>query len=144
MSSNKRKTDFLGMPHGTAASRLRKLILFSILKKHGENLCYRCNKEIKTADDLTIDHKQPWEGIKIDLFWDLENISFSHRQCNRPHRTRGGGSKKKIFPPEGMAWCSEHKDFLPILSFDKGGKGNGLKDYCKECRSSRRIRGLGR
>ena len=142
--SSKRKTDFLGIPHGTAAGRLRKLILFSILKRHEENFCFRCDKEIIKAEELTIDHKKPWEGIDVNLFWDLENIAFSHQKCNRPHRNMGGGSKKKIFPPEGTAWCSQHKDFLPILLFDKGGKGNGLKDYCKECRSSRRKMGLGR
>src|SRR5687768_5824794 len=134
MSSSKRKAEFLGMPHGTAVARLKKQLLFSILKKHNENFCFRCGEEILTADELTIDHKKPWEGIDINLFWDLENISFSHPKCNRPHRKKGGGSKKKLFPPDGMAWCAEHKEFLPRSSFDKGGRWDGLKDYCKNCR----------
>ena len=143
-NSNRRKTEFLGMPHGTAAAKLRKLLFFSLLKKHNENICFRCNKEILSPDELTIDHKLPWEGISVDLFWNLENIAFSHQKCNRPHRRKGGGSKKKQFPPEGFAWCAEHKDYLPRENFDKGGRWDGLKDYCKDCRSSRRKKGLGR
>ncbi len=144
MSSSRRKSEFLGIPHGTATARLRKNILFSLLEKHSENYCFRCKEKIKFADDLSIDHKQPWEGVSIELFWDLENISFSHKKCNRPHRNKGGGSKKRIFPPERMAWCASHKEFLPQTSFDKGGRADGFRDYCKECRSSRRKKGLGR
>lgn len=134
MSSNTNKSNFLGMPHGTAAARLRKLLFFSLLKKHDENFCYRCGNEIIDASELTIDHKEPWEGVNIDLFWDLDNIAFSHQKCNRPHRRKGGGSKKRIFPPDGMAWCAEHRDYLPREKFDKGGRQDGLRDYCKECR----------
>jgi len=144
MSDNKRRAEFLGLPHGTAMARLKKQILFSLLEKYKENFCFRCKNEITNVSELTIDHKEPWEGIDVELFWALDNISFSHSKCNRPHRKRGGGSKKKLFPPKGMAWCAEHKDYLPRLSFDKGGRWDGLKDYCKECRSSRRKKGLGR
>lgn len=144
MKRSERIANFLGMPHGTAMAKLRKNILFRQLKKHNENICYRCKQTIEFVEELTIEHIEPWEGISIELFWSLENIAFSHSKCNRPHRNNGGGSKKKIFPPKDMAWCSQHKDFLPISSFDKGGKGNGLKDYCKACRSSRRKMGLGR
>jgi hypothetical protein len=144
MSSSKRKGEFLGIPHGTATAWLRKLILFSLLKKHNENFCFRCKEEIESADELTIDHIEPWEGIDVNLFWNLENITFSHRKCNRPHRLKGGGSKKKHSPPEEMAWCAEHKSFLPRSLFDQGGRWDGLKDYCKECRRSRRKRNLGR
>jgi hypothetical protein len=58
--SGARKSAFLGMPHGTAGNRLRKLILFDLLRRHGENVCLKCSKEIETADELSIEHKQPW------------------------------------------------------------------------------------
>jgi len=144
MSDNKRRAEFLGIPPGTAFARLKKQILFSLLKKYKENFCFRCQNEITNVSELTIDHKEPWEGIDVELFWDLDNISFSHSRCNRPHRKRGGGSKKKLFPLEGTAWCASHKTFLPRSAFDKGGRADGLRDYCKECRSSRRKKGLGR
>ena len=80
--NNKKKSDQLGMPFGTASARLRKIILFSLLKKHNENICYRCNKLIETINELTIDHKEPWLDKDINLFWDINNIAFSHHNCN--------------------------------------------------------------
>jgi hypothetical protein len=88
--SNEKKSSTLGMPHGTATNRLRKILLFSLLKKHGENLCVRCNSLIDRVEDLSIEHLKPWEGISADLFWDLNNIAFSHLKCNRPHSNNGG------------------------------------------------------
>ena len=72
-----RKSAFLGMPHGTATNRLRKRVMFSLLEKHGENTCFKCSKKIETADELSLEHKQPWEGVSVELFWSLENIAFS-------------------------------------------------------------------
>lgn len=86
MNSNERKTETLGMPHGTATNRLRKNILFHLLKKHGENYCFKCSELIEEVEDLSIEHKKPWQGVSAELFWDLENIAFSHLHCNRPDR----------------------------------------------------------
>lgn len=80
--SNETKAAQLGMPFGTACGRLRKIVLWSLLKKHNENLCFRCGQEIETVEDLSLEHKQPWEGVSVALFWDLENIAFSHLICN--------------------------------------------------------------
>lgn len=82
MSSNDKKSLQLGMPYGTANGKLRKSILFSLLKKHDENICFRCNKVIETEDTLSIEHKKPWLDEDINLFWNLENIAFSHLICN--------------------------------------------------------------
>jgi uncharacterized protein YdaU (DUF1376 family) len=41
---------------------------------------------IETADELSIEHKLPWEGVSVKLFWSLDNIAFSHLRCNRNHR----------------------------------------------------------
>jgi hypothetical protein len=58
MSSNEKKSATLGVSHGAATSRLRKLVLFSVLKRHNENACFRCLKVIETADELSIEHKK--------------------------------------------------------------------------------------
>ncbi len=79
---NINKADFLGMPFGTAMNRLRKLILFDLLKQNNKNICYRCGKEIAIADELSIEHKKPWLNVNTELFWDLSNIAFSHLNCN--------------------------------------------------------------
>lgn len=81
---NKIKNDQLGMSHGKASNKLRKLILFSLLVKYKENFCFKCNKEIQKIEDLSIEHKIPWLHSEdpVKLFFDLENISFSHLSCN--------------------------------------------------------------
>ena len=71
-----RKSAFLGMPHGTAANRLRKMILFHLLEKRGENICFNCAKRINTAAELSIEHKQPWEGVSLELYWSMDNIAL--------------------------------------------------------------------
>lgn len=95
--SNEKKSNTLGMSHGTACNRLRKNILFSLLTKLNENVCFRCGKTIVSVDELSIEHKQPWEGISADLFWDLDNIAFSHLGCNS---AAGRRPMKKYFTEE--------------------------------------------
>lgn len=58
MGSNKKKTEQLGMPFGTATNRLRKLVLFDILQRHSENICFHCGGKILTADNLSMEHKE--------------------------------------------------------------------------------------
>jgi len=80
--NNRKKAEQLGMPFGTASNRLRKMVLFHLLKKLKENVCFQCGAEIETVDELSIEHKKPWLDESVDLFWDLNNIAFSHHQCN--------------------------------------------------------------
>lgn len=89
MSRGARIAQQLGMPHGTAANRLRKIVLFHVLKKHKENVCFKCGEVIPTVDELSLEHKQPWEGRSAELFWDVENITFSHLRCNKQHVFHG-------------------------------------------------------
>lgn len=89
MSSSNKKSQFLGMPYGTACGQLRKKILWKLVIKCGEDSCYRCNCKIETIEELSIEHKQPWEGVSKELFWDIDNIAFSHQKCNIPHRRPG-------------------------------------------------------
>ncbi len=74
----------LGMPYGTACARLRKTILFDLVKKLNLNMCYRCKLQIATESDLSIEHKTSWYNSSNphELFFDLNNISFSHLLCN--------------------------------------------------------------
>jgi hypothetical protein len=84
--TNKRREEQLGMPYGTACNRLRKEILFHLVKKLNEDICYKCGKKIDTKEELTIEHKEPWLDVDVDLFWNLKNISFSHSKCNNTDR----------------------------------------------------------
>lgn len=132
--SNEKKNATLGMSHGTAANRLRKMILFRQLKKHGENVCVRCGKSIEAVEDLSIEHIKPWEGISAELFWDLENIAFSHISCNRPHRYPGPA----IPVEEGNVWCCVCQSEKPRSEFHQNSyRNNGLSAECKPCKSKR-------
>lgn len=78
------KDRLLGMPHGTAQGRLRKMILFDLLRSGGKDTCFRCENKIEDVEDLSIEHKVPWQSVADPkrAFFDLTNISFSHLSCN--------------------------------------------------------------
>lgn len=84
MNSNKAKQEQLGVPIGTATAVLRKSILFDVIKRHGENICFQCGEEIKSVGELSIEHKVPWlySSNPKELFFSLDNIAFSHLSCN--------------------------------------------------------------
>lgn len=131
---NRKAVETLGMPQGTASNRLRKMLLFRQLKKHNENVCVRCEKEIESVDDLSVEHIKPWEGISADLFWDLDNVAFSHMKCNVPHRrfTPDGAERRKI-GQEGTSWCTVCKTFHPDSDFSRDASHwNGLRKICRE------------
>lgn len=77
-----KKSEQLGMPFGTASNRLRKELLFSLLQKYDICNCYRCGSLINSSNELSIDHKIPWLDNSPELFWDLNNIAYSHLKCN--------------------------------------------------------------
>lgn len=79
-----KKTEQLGMPHGTANGILRKSIIFNLLCKLEENYCFQCSGMIETVDELSIEHKIPFLDSEDpqDLFFNLNNIAFSHLSCN--------------------------------------------------------------
>lgn len=82
-----KKSERLGMSHGVARARLLKMILFDLLKQFNKDVCFRCDKKIDKIEELSIEHKKAWlnsENPK-QLFFDLENISFSHLSCNSKH-----------------------------------------------------------
>lgn len=109
MNNNKKKAEQLGMPHGTASARLKKDILFSLLCEFDLNDCYRCGEVIEYSDDLSIDHKVPWLDSKnpIGLYFDLDNIAFSHLNCNtKASRPR---KKEKINHGTQSGYSGRHK-----------------------------------
>ena len=84
MKNNRKKSEQLGMPLGTASGRLRKNVLFSLVQRLGEDICFQCGERIKSIDNFSIEHKVPYldSDDPVGLFFDLENIAFSHLRCN--------------------------------------------------------------
>lgn len=72
----------LGVSSGTARWRLLKMTLFRILQKTELDVCYRCGGKILRWQDLSLDHIKDWLDIDPALFWDTDNIAFSHLRCN--------------------------------------------------------------
>lgn len=81
---NRIKNRLLGMSHGAASNRLRKMLLWQLVVETGQDVCFQCDEQIANIDDLSIDHKEPWQGADDPkaAFFDLHNIAFSHLSCN--------------------------------------------------------------
>ena len=84
MGSNKKKSEQLGMSHGSAANRLRKEILWRYVVQNKDNICFQCHDIIRGINDLSIEHKVPWldSDDPIGLYFHPDNIAFSHLRCN--------------------------------------------------------------
>lgn len=79
-----KKQEQLGIPPGTASNQLKKRIIFSLIERLGENVCFQCGEKIETETELSIEHKVPYLDSEDPkgLFFDLNNIAFSHLSCN--------------------------------------------------------------
>lgn len=111
-----KQKDQLGMAISTARSRLLKTLLFRALVSSNDDTCYRCNGKIESEDSMSMEHKIPWYNSEnpIELFFDLDNVSFSHLSCNTKE-SRGN---------KGTKWSDEYrKDFI---------EKNGTAVYCVE------------
>ncbi len=71
------------MNPSTASGRLVKDILWSLIVQTNKDNCCKCGEKM-TRETFSIEHKIPWLDSEnpIELFFDLDNISFSHLSCN--------------------------------------------------------------
>jgi hypothetical protein len=102
LNTRKKKCEQLGMDAGTAAHRLRKLMLFQLVQETNKDICYKCSLKIETVDELSIEHKVPWldSSMPKELFFDLNNVAFSHLTCNIADARK---PNKKYFTDEQRA-----------------------------------------
>ena len=92
MGIKKEKARQLGMNPSTASNRLVKLILFNLMKKTDQHWCFQCGAEIEGVHDMSVEHKEFWlySENPIDMYFNMENIAFSHKVCNyKASRPRG-------------------------------------------------------
>lgn len=80
--SDKKKLQ-LGMNPSTASHRLVKDVLWKLIQQTEQDSCCKCG-EFMSREDFSIEHKTPWLDSEdpLGLYFDLENISFSHLRCN--------------------------------------------------------------
>src|SRR6266478_8243444 len=95
--SQKQKSLQLGMSFGKAGAILRKNLLFILATKCNLDFCFRCGNQIKDLNDFTIDHKISWlySANPSNLFFDVNNVAFSHASCNLGARNRPSTAKSK-------------------------------------------------
>lgn len=150
-ASAAKKATQLGMPLGTAQGRLLKQLLFRMAQELGRDVCFQCSKQILSVEEFSIEHKRPWLDVSVELYWDLNNIAFSHRSCNiRAARRDVPRLRKQLDAiridrvkdaPEDMAWCYGHKTYRSKDLFNANSWfRSGVQRFCKECRSD----GVGR
>lgn len=132
---NKKRTTFLGMSFGTARAQLQRKVLFDLVQKAEEDICFRCGGKILKLEELSIEHKKNWLDVNPELFWDLQNVAFSHQKCN------SGNHRNLISCPPNKSWCYVCKTMLPVANFWKAKIGakrsSGLKLECKSCKNTR-------
>ena len=92
-TSNQKKNRLLGMPYGTATSKLRKMLMFEMAKRLDEDTCFRCGTKIDNIDDFSIERTEAWQGSQnpYETFFDTTKIAYSHLSCNtaagtHPHK----------------------------------------------------------
>lgn len=102
-----KKAEQLGMNAGTASHRLTKDILFQFVTSGGHK-CFRCGKDLQ-RENFSIEHKKPWlDSIDpIGLFFDLENIAYSHLSCNVSAARR---TNKKYSNPDELKAVNNLRD----------------------------------
>ena len=91
--TNKRKSAALGVNASSADSRLKTMLLFKLAGLLNLLDCYRCGGPIESIDQFTKDHKVAWLNSEnpSELFFDLDNVAFSHRTCNSSAATGTAG-----------------------------------------------------
>jgi hypothetical protein len=126
VGNNKNKrSEFLGVNLGTASNRLRKMVLFKLVQDTEQDDCYRCGKVIESVEELSIEHKERWLDVSVDLFWDMGNIAFSHLRCNSADGERK--NREKTHCPRGHPYDEEN------TRVRKDRRKGGPARYCIAC-----------
>lgn len=96
----------LGMPYGTARNVLNKQLMFNFVQRLGLDVCHQCGQRIENVDNLSVEHKKAWlhEPNARELFFDLNNIAFSHHKCNTAAARRTAFSEQAQLPVGGSGY----------------------------------------
>ena len=79
--------DIFGISASTLRMRSLRRLMFYLVTATDMNKCSRgdCSNKSKiiTMDNFSVEHARPWRGNPPGLYYDTDNIVFSHRACNR-------------------------------------------------------------
>lgn len=123
----------LGMNRSTASNRLVKDLLYKFAVEGTP--CYRCGEEL-TRETFSIEHKEVWldSDDPVGTFFDLDNISFSHKSCNsaagrKPPRQTSHGTSAMYH--RGQCRCDECRDYEVASKARNYSKEGRRKTYLK-------------
>jgi hypothetical protein len=127
---------------GKASALLLRQTVWLLLVATDQGRCFRCGGEMSLAD-YSLDHAEPWRGQDAALFWDPNNIHWSHKLCNTKAArtvTPSQDARRRIVR-NGLLRCSFCKKDLPVSQFWKSSKVNcGYNSLCKACDIAKRNR----
>ena len=122
-AAHERGNRLLGQSTGGASYTLYRKLLFKMVQELGRDHCYRCDKIIEDYESFSIDHIDSWwgSGDPQAVFFDLDNIAFSHRKCNE-YAGAPAKNAAKTHCPQGHEYNEDNTYRY----------GNGR--YCRTCR----------
>jgi len=123
----------LGMNPSTASHRLIKDIMWDLIQKTNQDTCCKCD-EIMTRENFSIEHVIPWLDSEdpIGLFFDLNNIRFSHLSCNVGARRQTNVAKCGTFSKYTLG-CRCVECTIAKAEY-------GRNNYCPDSRRNRYLR----
>lgn len=110
-------------------------MMFMLAKECGRDTCFQCEKKIEFVEEFSIEHKKPWLDNSPELFWNLNNIGFSHLLCNikagrKPTKwseeaKAGYRRKRKKFSESDSRAARKHGEELPAITSDRAVEDAG-------------------
>lgn len=128
MDKNKKKEQLKINP-STASGRLVKDLLWDFILKSGKGICCKCGKEMTRAT-FSIEHLKPWldSDDPIGLYFDINNIAYSHLTCN-------SGDRRRTLAPCGTR--SAYKRGCRCEDCTKASAKDQRDRYCPKTRQKR-------
>lgn len=115
--------ELLGADYGKLNHQLRSKFIFSLVQRTGRDICYRCGQKIESLDEFSIEHKESYVNKDSEtakkLYFDMNNITFSHLSCNCAASTQGTGKF----------------GYFGIKKVSGVPQGKGLMEYVATCRT---------
>ena len=131
-----KKRNQLGMNPSTASQRLARDLLYRYAVELHDLPCHHCNQRM-TRETFSIEHIVPWldSDDPVGLYFDLDNISFSHDSCNkaaarRPNRM--GHNTSEWRREYNARYYREHKERWKY----KPGRAAYMREYNRKKKAS--------
>lgn len=124
-----KKQNQLGMNPSTASHRLVKDLLWNFIKLTGNDNCCKCGTEMDRSN-FSIEHVQPWLDSEnpLELYFDVDNISYSHLKCNVGDRRRD---------TQSCGTYASYRRGCRCIPCKNASSEKSRSKYCPETRSKR-------